>query len=283
MNPALARAADVLEPIRAKGRAAGLDPFEVFESEHYRGIGDAPPRFQKEALGVCEAVAADYRRHFEEKGFDLARPAEKLTVVILAGPQSYAAFEKGFVDEAIGGHFDLEANRLVTFDFRQRGGRPAVGAINPEADNTLALVHETIHQLTFNTGVLDLKADVPLCVSEGLATYGETWRPGHKAEIGAVNFRRRRGLEFGGKAGVKWIPLARLLADDKPFLDDKEQQVAYAECWMFASKMLKDRARLPKFRGYLAALKGKPDPKKRVELATTHLGDLDRLDKEIRR
>jgi len=281
--PAIARGADPLESIRAKGRAAGLDPFEVFESDNYRGIGDAPPGFQKEALAVCESVAAEYRRHFGDKGFELAKPAEKLTVVILAGPQSYAAFEKGFVGDVIGGHFDLEANRLITFDFREKGTRPGVGAINPQADNTLTLVHETIHQLTFNTGVLDLKADVPLCVSEGLATYGETWRPGHKAEIGAVNFRRRRGLELAAKAGTKWIPLARLLASDAPFDDEKEQQVAYAECWMFASKMLKDRARLPKFREYLAALKGNVDPKRRVELATRSLGDLDKLDREIRR
>ena len=281
--PALASGADALKPIRARGKDAGLGPFEVFESEGFRGIGDAPAGFQKEALAVCEAVSADYRRHFQEKGFELNRPADRLTVVILAGPRSYAAFEKVPISEAIGGHFDLEANWLVIFDSREPGPGAKAGVAVAQANNTLKLVHETIHQLTFNTGLLDRKADVPLCVSEGLATYGETWRPGHKAEIGSVNFRRRRGLEDGAKEGVKWIPLARLLADDRPFNDGKEQQVAYAECWMFASKMLKDRARLPKFREYLAALKGEPDPKRRVELATTHLGDLARLDRDIRR
>lgn len=281
--PALASGADDLKPIRARGKEADLAPFEVVESDGFRGIGDAPAGFQEEALTICEAVSADYRRHFLDKGFDLNRPADKLTVVILAGTRSYAAFEKVPIGEVIGGHFDLEANWLVIFDAREGGPRVGAGVAVPEADNTLKLVHETIHQLTFNTGVLDLKADVPLCVSEGLATYGETWRPGRKAEIGSVNFRRRRGLEDGAKEGVKWIPLARLLADDGPFDDEKEQQVAYAECWMFASKMLKDRARLPKFRDYLAALRGNDDPKKRIELATTHLGDLARLDREIRR
>lgn len=281
--PTFARAADALEPIRAKGRAAGMGPFEVFESESYRGIGDAPPAFQKEALGVCEAVAAEYRKHFGEKGFDLARPKDKLTVVILASPQSYAAFEKGFVDEAIGGHFDLGENRLVTFDSRPKGPRRAVNDAAPEENNTLKLVHETIHQLTFNTGVLGLKADVPLCVSEGLATYCETWRPRKKGVIGARNLRRLQGLRDGLAAGVKWIPLADLVADDKFGNDEKTEQVAYAEYWMFAHKMLKEAARLAKFRSYLAALREQPDPAKRVALATTHLGDLDRLDKEIRR
>ncbi len=278
MDPA--KADESIDAIKAKARKAGMEPFDESETEHYRGVGDAPERFRKEALAICEAVAADYRKHFESKGFELTWPKDKLTVVILLGPKSYAMFEGGFVDEAIGGHFDLDANRLVMFDFRGTGANPRAPVA--EQDNTLALVHETVHQLTFNTGVLDRKADVPLCVSEGLATYGETWRPRHKGDIGAVNLRRGRGLELGRRAGVGWIPLATLLADDKLLNEEKTQQVAYAESWMFVHKMLKDPARLPKFRAYLAALREKSDPARRVEVARDHLGDLERLDKEIR-
>ena len=280
------RAADPLDSIRAKGREAGLGPFEALDSANFRGIGDAHPKFQAQALDVCEAVLTDYRQHFKAKGFELDWPKDRLTVVILESPQSYAAFEKCFVDEAIGGHFDLDANRLVMFDARSRDPKAKVGALVPELDNTLALVHETIHQLTFNTGVLDLKAAVPLAISEGLATYGETWRPNRQGRVGEVNRRRRKGLDDARKAGTKWIPLPTLLADDKPFDPEKSDrdtvQMAYAEAWMFASKMLKESAFLPKFRGYLAALKGKNDPSKRVELASTHLGDLDRIDRALR-
>jgi hypothetical protein len=269
-----------LEAIRAQGRKAEMEGFDESESAHYVGIGDARKQFREDALDICEAVAADYRKHFGDKGFELEFPKEKLTVVILMGPKSYAMFEGGFIDAAIGGHFDLNENRLVMFDFRGPGANPRSPV--PEQDNTLALVHETIHQLTFNTGLLDLKADVPLCVSEGLATYGETWRPRHKGEIGSINVRRRKGLDLARQQGVKWIPLAALIADDRLIDDPKTQQVAYAESWMFAHKMLRDPAKLPKFRAYLDALRQKPDPKRRVELATTHLGDLDKLDKEIR-
>ncbi len=280
--PGLARGADALEVIRAQGRQASMGPFETFDSENFRGIGDASPAYQREALGVCEAVAAEYRKHFRDRGFELTKPAERLTVVILASPQSYAAFEKGFVDDATGGHFDLGANRLVTFDFRPRGRKPLANQAVPEEDNTLALVHETIHQLTFNTGVLDLKADVPRCVSEGLATYGETWRPKLKGALGAKNGRRLLGLAGVAKPASSWIPLSRLLAEDKLFDDPKTEQVAYGECWKFAHKLMRDAVRLPRFRAYLAALRANPDPTKRVALATTHLGDLDRLDVAIR-
>ena len=59
---------------------------------------------------------------------------------MLMGPKSYAEFEGGFVDEAVGGHFDLEENWLVMFDSRGPGANPK--APIPEQDNTLALVHE---------------------------------------------------------------------------------------------------------------------------------------------
>jgi hypothetical protein len=275
-----ARGDATLDAIRAQARKAGMQPFDESESAGYRGIGDASPQFREDALGICEAVAADYRKHFTDKGFQLDTPDSKRTVVILAGPKSYAAFEGEVLGDAVGGHFDLKENRLVMFDFRGPGANPRAPVA--EQDNTLALVHETIHQLTFNTGVLDLDADVPLCVSEGLATYGETWRPRHKGEIGSINVRRRRGLDEGRLQGVGWIPLASLLADDKALDDVKTRQVAYAESWMFAHKMLRDPARLPRFRDYLKALRQKPDKARRVEVATAHLGDLTRLDKEIR-
>jgi Protein of unknown function (DUF1570) len=270
-----------LDEIRAKGKKAGMEGFDESESAHYVGIGDSSKGFREEALKLCETIATEYRKHFGERGFQLEMPKKKLVVVVLRGPKSYVMFEGGFIDEAIGGHFDLETNRLVIFDFAGPGANPKDPV--PEQNNTLQLVHETIHQLTFNTGMLDLKADVPLCISEGLATYAETWRRDRRlGVIGAENKRRLLGLKQGLEEGAAWIPLKTLLEDDKVFNDPKTVQVAYAESWMFVYTMLKQPARLAKFRAYLAALRDKPDPSRRIEVATTHLGDLDKLDKELR-
>ena len=187
-----------IEAIRARAKKAEMQPFDESETAHYLAIGDASGRFRTEALGVCEAVAADYLKVFQDKGFEVALPREKLVVVVLLGRNSYAQFEGGFADDAVGGHFDLDDNRLVMFDFRGTGANPK--AAIPEQDNTLALVHETIHQLTYNTGLLDRKADVPLCISEGLATFGETWAPRRRHQIGERNARRLLGRAQGGQA-----------------------------------------------------------------------------------
>ncbi len=271
--------------IRARARKAEMQGFDESESTHFIGIGDTSKKFREEALEICEAVAADYFKLFADKGFKIAWPSEKLVVVILLGPKSYAMFEGGFIDEAVGGHFDLDRNRLVMFNFKGPGANPKAPV--PEVDNTLALVHETIHQLTFNTGLLDLKADTPRCISEGLATFGETWSPRRKHKIGEKNNRRLLGLNLANREGVEWIPLARLLADDKPFDEAKTQQealtqqIAYAESWLLVNKLLRDPKILANFRDYLAALREKPDRARRVEIATEHLGDLDKLDREI--
>ncbi|WP_435007113.1 DUF1570 domain-containing protein [Tundrisphaera lichenicola] len=282
LGPKLARGDQALDAIQAKAKAAGLEPFEVSESTNYRGIGDASRSYREEALAICEEVAEDYRKHFTLKKFNLTSPVDKLTVVILKGPKSYSAFEGEDLGDAVGGHYDLRANRLVIFDFRGPGANPRAAAA--EVDNTLTLVHEATHQLTYNTGVLDLASDVPLCVSEGLGTYAETWRPHRRGEIGQVNFRRRKGLELARGAGPRWFPLETFLANDSIFdsPDPSTQQVAYAESWMFVYRMMKDSSKLTRFRNYLQALRENRDPAKRLEIARAHLGDLARLDREIR-
>jgi hypothetical protein len=266
--------------IRARARKADMQGFDEAESTHFVAIGDTTRAFRVEALGICEAVATEYFKLFTDKGFPLAWPKEKMVVVVLLGPKSYAMFEGEVLGDTTGGHFDLNANRLVMFDFRGPGSNAR--APIPEQDNTLALVHETIHQLTFNTGLLDLKNPPPKCISEGLATFGETWTPKRKHKIGEKNARRLLGLTLATRDGGTWIPLVDLIADDKLVDDAKTEQIAYAESWLFVNKVLRERTLLPKFRDLLAAYREHPEPSRRVELAAEHLGDLGKLDREIR-
>ena len=95
----------------------------------------------------------------------------------------------------MGGHYELDTNRLVIFDFRPGGGPPA-GA-NPKRINTFTLIHEATHQLTFNTGLLDRQGDVPVAVSEGLAMYAELGHDG-RSVLGMIN-RPRLEVVFNKK------------------------------------------------------------------------------------
>ena len=174
----------------------------------------------------------------------------------------------------VGGHYDLETNRLVIFDFR-----PQQQAIAAQAArvNLFTLVHETAHQLSFNTGILNRQADVPVCVSEGLATYVELWRPGVKNAIGGVNRQRMQAL----RQAEDWIQIGDLLADDTAF-EPKTAQLAYAESWLLVHYLLRASSRQPRFRQYLAEVPGSNKPADRTRIAEKTLGPLAKLDHELK-
>jgi hypothetical protein len=260
---------DEVARLQEMARKAGLAPFRAVDTAdypHYLGVGDAPERQIRGALEVCEALASSYQKHFTEKKFAVAFPGRKMTVVVLAGPKSYAAFLGEDPGAEVGGHYELDTNRLVTFDF-QTSARA----------NTFTLVHEATHQLTFNTGLLDRDGDVPVCISEGLAMYAETWLKA-SPKLGQVNQRRLKQLREGGN----WFPLADLLARDALFDDAATRSAADGESWLLVYYLLRNRDWTDKFRAYLDAIRPRRDAANRLADAEAHFGALSKLETKLR-
>ena len=266
------------EAVRRRATKAGLAGLGTSQTEHYLAIGDAPASFREQALGLCEKLLGSYQKYFQNKQFEIKLPARRMTVVVLAGRVSYTAYKDEPVASEEAGFYDIEADQLVIFDARGVGG-PAGGlqGVDPRRMNTFSLVHEAIHQLTFDTGLLARDGDVPLAVSEGLATYGELWSKTNPV-IGLLN---RLRLQVLGQAGTEWIPVAKLLTDDGLFDDDKTVQTAYAEAWLLTHVLLKTRS--AKFRDYLDLIRNRKDAKHRADDATKALGDLERLDRDLKK
>ncbi len=272
-----------LKAIEAKGAEAGLGPFRSVESRHYRVAGDAPEGFLRLTLRDCEAVAVDYFDHYRAQGFDLKRPEGRLSAVALADARSYAAFLGGQPDRSNGGRYDRASNRLYVYDFRPQG---ANGDLRAGHVNLIFLAHEATHQLAFNTGLLDRLGDVPRSISEGLALYGEIRRPDGSSPPGQVNAMRLTDLARKQRQGLAWIPLPRLLADDRPFSDPSQLDLtllAYAQSWLLVYHLMSDPALLPRFRDYLRAIAPRRDPKDRLDDAKGHLGSLDLIDRDLRK
>jgi hypothetical protein len=268
--------------VEERARKAGLSAFRSSQSEHYLGIGDAADAYRDEALKRCEALASTYISHFQFKGFAVALPARKLTAVILKDQASYVAFLGQEVGALEGGHYDLDTNRLVIFDFRPDVQLQQAGA-NLKRINSFTLSHETTHQLTFNTGLLERTGDTPLAVSEGLAMYAELWRPELKSSFGMINRLRLGVILDPANPAQEWIPLDRLLTDDGLFVQAATEQLALAEAWVFVHYALRTTAALPKFRAYLDTIRPRRDPAKRFADATAAFGDLDRVDLALRK
>src|SRR5271157_3294097 len=272
--PGRATEAEEIAKVEKLARDARLGPLHTTRSAHFLAVGDAPELHLRQALDVCESLGKAFLVHLRRLRFTVEYPAGRLTVIVLRDQDSYAALLGEAPGKDVGGHYDLETNRLVIFDFR-----PQQEAIAAQAErvNLLTLVHETAHQLSFNTGILNRQADLPVCVSEGLATYVELWRPGVKNAIGGVNRPRMEAL----RQAVDWIQIGDLLADDTAF-EPKTAQLAYAESWLLVHYLLRASSRQPRFRQYLAKVQGSNKPADRPRIAEKTLGPLAKLDHEVK-
>ncbi len=273
--------ADALAAVRDRGKKAGLGVFQLSPSKEFQAIGDAPARFRLEALDRCDRLAKVFREHFRLKGFEVTKPEELLTLVTLKSPESYAAYSGRPLETAIGGHYDLDRNELVMFDLRQDESK---GIARPVDANNLVLIHEATHLLCFNTGLLSRANEPPQALSEGLACYGETWRPKVKnASFGGQNPGRAQVFTESKAAGLEWIPLDRLVADDGLFGDAKTQQLAYAESWFLVWNLVGNVSKREKLKATLSKLAQEKTPAARVAAVVDGLGIGAQYDEELRR
>ena len=269
---------DVVAKLEAQAKDAGIAPFRVARTEHFLGVGNAPDGFRKEALGVCEALGKTFVKHLRERGFSVDYPAERMTVVVLKDSSSYGALLGEAPGKDVGGHYDLDADRLVVFDFRpdQPSGSGA------ERINTFTLVHETAHLLSYHVGLMSPDRDPGKCVAEGVATYFEMWRKTANVAAGRINRPRLEALRAGAESGAEWIDTARLLADDGLFDDPETAQVAYGQAWLLMYHLLTvSRSLWPDVVRWFAAMKAEAGD--RAALAEKHLGSLAKLDQQLQR
>lgn len=265
-----------LAAIRERGRRRGLPGFRSIDSEHYRGVGDAPADFLGKAVTLCEGLARDYLKHFKAKGLEASEPTSRLYLIALADAEAFASFLGFDPGEDVGGVYDLDSNHLVIFDNRREHPN------DPTAlrANTVALYHEATHQLTFNTGLLDRAADVPLAISEGLGQYGEVRRPDGRTPIGRVNIDRLGVLINAENDGLAWQSVNQLF-DDGTFAAGDSVQMAYAQSWLMVHMLVAQRKNVERFRSYLEAIRPRRDSRERLADVRAHLGDPERLGAEM--
>lgn len=279
-GPPPIRDADEAE-VEGKLREAGFERFRRLRSNHYLALGDAAESFLRSTLTDCEGLFIAYMRHFRARGFEVKEPEQPLLVTAFADDRSFGRYH-GLPSLMEGGAqavgmYDRATNLLSVFDWRNV---PQVGRAANRNAQTIA--HEGTHQLTFNTGLIDREADTPACIIEGLGTYGEPRKVLGPSDLGRMNVQRADDLAKLRRS-VPWIPARELLTDDSLIRAGLYGKVmlAYAESWALIHMLLGDKDRLPGFRDYLAAVRTRRTPEHREADARAHLGDLDRLDRDL--
>ncbi len=271
--------AQEIAEVDALAEKKGLGKFARSRKEHFLGMGDAPQKFCDAALGVCESLTVKFLEYFKEKGFKLALPKDRMTVITLKDDASYRAWAGDDPGAIVGGHYDLDSNRLVIFDFRPK--REELG-VNAEQVNLRVLVHETAHMLSFNTGMLSRQAaKVPDWVSEGLATHVEVWQRRPPKKIGSVNMPWLTFARESRNSAGTWLPIADLVKSDDAIWDPKTQQLANGESWLLFDYLMKER--LPELCAYLEAVNKAPNDANRVELFEQNIEPLEKTAEQVER
>ena len=266
---------------RPVAKKAGLEPFS-----HSRNVALPRPRRRRRPLPQrCARRSANhwpptFCKHFRDKGFKLALPEHRLTVITLKDEISYQAYSG--IDPGSTCRRPLRSRHQSAGHVRlsTQGQEPAVVA-NPERVNLLALVHETTHLLCFNTGLLSRKANVPDWVSEGLATYVEMWR-NKQTPIGAPNrpwlsyLRDARNTALPGFPSRTWSPPTRRSTTTRPL------ELSYAESWLLVHYLMKE-PQLPKFRAYLAGLPTDEAGRTALSMPRSISGSLKALEHDLER
>jgi hypothetical protein len=270
--------AEDAEVARVKKHAAdsGLRDFGVTRNDQYIGIGNADEAFRKECLAMLLGLSSDYFTHFSLKKFDLTKPKERMTVVMLSDRDSFNKYLGGNPGDKVGGIYDPNTNELVLFNNLSEPGNP-LGA----KDNTLVLTHEATHQLTFSSGLLRRSGDVPKVIAEGLANYTEVRSPnGRDTKIGKTNRRRLDGYRANFRGQLPSIET--MIQDDKRIEAPATELEAYSEAWILVHFLMTSEKMRPKFREYLKTIAKRDDASHRLDDWRQHFGDTEAFDKELK-
>lgn len=276
--------------------------FDLHKTKHYLMIHNTNPAYAKWVGELFEQVHRGFYNYWKSQRVRLKEPRFPLIALVFDSKASYLQYAQrdiGDSAKAMIGYYNLNTNLMVTFDMTgsdgmlpggQRANRIRTNQVlakiksQPRAERTVAtIVHEAVHQISYNSGLQIRLADNPRWLSEGLAMYFESpdFSSSSGWSIGKMNFYNLRGFA-GYIRSRKPGSIVSLIADDSRLLDGKTAQFAYNESWALTYFLMKTKKR--EFAAYLKELATmKPldesTPRERIDVFKNYFGDdLAKLD-----
>lgn len=254
-----------VEDLFIRFEQAELSKPKVERSERFVVVSNARAEFVRQVLHIAEDTALSYNRYISSGRMPVKFSDTRMTIIVLANAGQYNKFLGDEKSRNEGGHFDLDENWTVTFDHR---GRTKSTKSVLERSNQVTLIHEVTHQISYNSGLLNINADVPMLVSEGLATLAEPSGRALTAGFGQVNGPRVAVMSGIIKRNPKaFIPLRDLISSDDAFFaeDDPTLQMAYGQAWLFWDTVMNTAEYSGKMPVYLKRLEGRLKPDRRLD------------------
>lgn len=278
-------------------KLTGTMQFHV--SEHYVLATNGNVVFAEWSAEMLEKLHLAFFEFWKERGLELQPIKRPLLGIVLANQTDFAKY--GTADGnllAIKGHgyFSMTTNRMAYFDFltspKSAPLRTTADAMRRSSSNPAALTtvcHEGVHQLAYNSGLQQRYSDVPVWLSEGMATYFETIDLNSKEipkSIGRINPARLKQFKQFVRQRKPTQTLQSLIESNERFAKPDEIPNSYAEAWALTSHLLKTQPE--KYIAYLKVIQQKAvldwgQPKDRVADFEAHFGSCAALQRELSR
>jgi len=280
------------------------DGFRIHQTAHYLICYNTSQVYAEWCGALYERLYFGFYSYWKNQGLRLKEPEAPLVALVFADKKDYVGYasrEMGPRAQDTIGFYSFTTNRVTMYDLTGadrlpvRGRRPRSAAhINvilsqPKASRTVAtIVHEATHQLAFNSGLQLRLADIPMWLSEGIATYFETpdlrsargWRT-----VGKVN--RYHLTQFRHNLRTREDDsLIKLIQDDKKFRGTEGVREAYSESWALNYFLIRNYRE--QYLEYLKFLSQKEPnqyntPDERIAEFRRFFGDLNSLNDEFLR
>jgi hypothetical protein len=292
----------------ALARDKQLPPMARYESRRFTALGNADPDFTASRLRDCERLYDSFFAHFGRKGFFLKAPPARLMVAVFDSQAGFEAYLGQKTPPNLVGMYHPQTNRLIVYDLQRNRGVAEgkqkaldfsrripldidrvqfVESVERQTRdycrdaNLATTMHEAAHQLSFNTGLLNRKGDVPLWVAEGLACYCEPAEAGVWQGVGAANPERLRVLAAQARGEARYVPLEELVGSDEWRKDAASILPAYAQSWALFRLLMEERPAA--LRAYLALIHPRRAPEHRLTDFRQAFGaDLAPLERRLR-
>lgn len=208
--------------------------FQIHTTAHYVLCHNTSDRYVQWVGSLFEQLHRGFYAYWKNQGWDLPEAEFPLVGLVFADRESFQQYAKDELGNAVAGvigYYNLETNRMTTYNM-------------PNAERNVAtIIHEATHQLAYNSGLQKRFADNPMWVSEGLAVFFE-----------APDFNSPRGWRTIGRTNIVNLQrfhrylrnrpedsLMTLLSDDSRFRRGATTTDAYAEAWALNYFLLKTR------------------------------------------
>ena len=223
---------------------------EITTTQHFVICSAASPRYTEFCGKLLERVAEQFPTVLKKTGIEFPPLPSSLPVMIFATSADLQAFaekqhpEVDFSDTP--GYYSVTHNQILFSadkdNLKARTNSDIARSLKQAPRIVETMVHETVHLLQYNSGLINRFAANPTWLSEGMAVYFEPaslrssllWN-----RAGNTNRLHLEGLKAADAHSKFSLPLPELLADNQAFEKPETVRFAYAESWAITWTLMK--------------------------------------------